>query len=43
MLVGSIPKEIGKLQNVTVLNLSTNQLVGPIPSETGNMRKISTM
>jgi hypothetical protein len=42
-LMGSIPRAIGKLQNLTVLNLSTNQLMGPIPSEIGDMRKISTM
>uniref|UniRef100_A0A0A9DGX0 Protein kinase domain-containing protein n=1 Tax=Arundo donax TaxID=35708 RepID=A0A0A9DGX0_ARUDO len=39
--MGSIPKEIGMLKNLTELDLGTNQLVGPIPSEIGDMAKIT--
>jgi hypothetical protein len=41
--MGSIPKEIGILNNLTELNLGTNQLTGPIPSEIGDMIKIIKM
>lgn len=43
MLMGSIPKEISMLKNLTELNLSTNQLTGPIPREIGDMTKIKKM
>ncbi|XP_015691317.1 probable LRR receptor-like serine/threonine-protein kinase At1g63430 isoform X2 [Oryza brachyantha] len=38
--MGSIPKGIGKLRNLIVLDLSINQLVGSIPSEIGDMPKM---
>jgi hypothetical protein len=41
--MGSIPRDIGKLKNLMELNLSTNQLAGPIPSEIGDMTKITKM
>jgi len=39
--MGSIPKDIGMLKNLIELNLSTNQFAGPIPSEIGDMAKIT--
>jgi Leucine-rich repeat (LRR) protein len=39
--VGSVPKEIGMLKNLTELNLGANKLTGPIPSEIGDMTKIT--
>jgi len=42
-LTGSIPPEIGCLTNLTVLNLSWNQLTGEIPSEIGNMTALNNM
>ena len=41
--MGSIPKDFGKLKNLIELNLSSNQLAGPIPSEIGDMPKIAKM
>lgn len=41
--MGTIPKEIGMLKNLTDLNLGTNQLTGPIPSEISGMTKIKKM
>lgn len=41
--MGSIPKGIGMLHNLIELNLSSNQLAGPIPSEIGDMAKITKM
>ena len=35
-LIGSIPKEIGLLKNLKVLDLGMNQISGPIPHEIGN-------
>jgi Leucine-rich repeat (LRR) protein len=39
--MGSIPKDTGKLKNLIELNLSSNQLAGPIPSEIGDMPNIA--
>lgn len=41
--MGSIPKDIGMLKNLIELNLSSNQLAGPIPIEIGDMEKITKM
>ena len=41
--MGSIPKDIGMLKNLIELNLSYNQLAGPIPSEIGDLAKITKM
>lgn len=40
VLIGTIPKEIGLLQNLKVLDLGSNQLTGPIPLELGNLSNI---
>lgn len=36
-LIGTIPKEVGMLKNLEVLDLGMNQLSGPIPPEIGNL------
>ncbi|XP_010533657.1 PREDICTED: probable LRR receptor-like serine/threonine-protein kinase At1g63430 isoform X2 [Tarenaya hassleriana] len=38
--MGTIPKEIGKLKNLKVLDLGNNLLTGPIPAELGNLSSI---
>lgn len=42
-LIGTIPKEIGLLKNLTVLDLGVNQLTGPIPPEIGKLASITKM
>nr|KAJ0219287.1 hypothetical protein LSAT_V11C300104170 [Lactuca sativa] len=36
-LIGSIPKEIGTLKHLKILDLGMNQLSGPIPSQIGDL------
>nr|XP_025637366.1 probable LRR receptor-like serine/threonine-protein kinase At1g63430 isoform X2 [Arachis hypogaea] len=36
-LIGTIPKELGMLKSLKVLDLGLNQLSGPIPREIGNL------
>uniref|UniRef100_A0A0R0HGM8 NAD(P)-binding domain-containing protein n=1 Tax=Glycine max TaxID=3847 RepID=A0A0R0HGM8_SOYBN len=36
-LVGVIPKELGMLKSLKVLDLGINHLIGPIPPEIGNL------
>lgn len=43
LLIGTIPKEIGLLKSLKVLDLGVNQLTGPIPSELGNLTTIMKM
>lgn len=43
LLIGTIPKEIGMLKSLKVLDLGSNQLTGPIPSEIGNLSSIVKM
>lgn len=43
VLIGTIPKEIGLLKNLKVLDLGSNQLAGPIPLELGNLSNIIKM
>ena len=40
-LTGSIPPEIGNLNNLTELDLSDNDLTGSIPSEIGNLSNLT--
>ena len=40
-LNGSIPREIGNLTGLTILNLSNNTLSGIIPSEIGNLTSLT--
>ncbi|XP_050368277.1 receptor-like protein 33 [Argentina anserina] len=40
---GTIPKEIGQLRSLYVLNLSSNAFTGEIPSTFGNMRAIESL
>ncbi|XWS19721.1 hypothetical protein CRYUN_Cryun31cG0040400 [Craigia yunnanensis] len=39
-ITGSIPREIGDLSNITILNLSHNELSGSIPATIGRLRNI---
>ncbi|XP_022737255.1 LRR receptor-like serine/threonine-protein kinase GSO1 [Durio zibethinus] len=39
-LSGSIPPELGKLENQQILRVSSNRLTGSIPSELGHCKKI---
>lgn len=41
--IGTIPKEIGLLKDLRVLDLGANQLSGPIPPEIGNLNSIIKM
>lgn len=43
LLVGEIPKEIGLLKGLKVLDLGANQLTGPIPPEIGNLSSVKKM
>ncbi|XP_040372485.1 receptor-like protein 7 [Rosa chinensis] len=40
---GTIPKEMGQLRSLHVLNLSSNAFTGEIPSSFGNMRSIESL
>ena len=42
-LIGIIPKELGMLKYLRVLDLGMNQLSGPIPPEIGNLTNLETM
>ncbi|XP_050369366.1 receptor-like protein 35 [Argentina anserina] len=42
-LSGSIPKEIGEMKALIVLNLSGNAFTGEIPSSCGNMRSLESL
>ncbi|WZZ65920.1 hypothetical protein YC2023_077290 [Brassica napus] len=43
ILKGKIPKEIGKLKKLKILDLGNNHLTGPIPAEIGSLSNIKTM
>lgn len=43
ILLGTIPKEIGKLKNLKILDLGNNHLMGPIPAEIGSLSSIMIM
>lgn len=38
--IGPIPREIGTLKSLTVLDLGMNRLSGPIPRELGNLTNV---
>ncbi|RXI01472.1 hypothetical protein DVH24_014821 [Malus domestica] len=40
---GSIPKELGDLKSLYVLNLSSNAFTGEIPSSLGNLQKLESL
>ena len=42
-LIGIIPKEIGMLTFLKILDLGMNQLSGPIPPEIGNLTSLVKM
>ena len=42
-LTGSVPRELGKLANLTELWLSVNDLTGPIPPELGNLTSLEQL
>ncbi|KAG4385802.1 hypothetical protein GLYMA_12G167901v4 [Glycine max] len=42
-LVGVIPKELGMLKSLKVLDLGINHLIGPIPPEIGNLTQVMKM
>lgn len=42
-LLGPVPKELGYLKNLRVLDLGVNQLSGPIPPEFGDLSKAVKM
>lgn len=42
-LLGIIPKELGLLRSLTLLDLGKNELSGPIPPEIGNLTSIVKM
>ncbi|XP_050142668.1 receptor-like protein 7 [Malus sylvestris] len=42
-LSGSIPKELGDLKSLYVLNLSSNAFTGEIPSSLGNLQKLESL
>ncbi|XP_017240152.1 receptor-like protein 9DC3 [Daucus carota subsp. sativus] len=40
---GEVPKVIGELKGLALLNLSHNSLTGPIPSQLGNMKALQSL
>lgn len=42
-LIGIIPKELGMLKSLRVLDLGMNQLSGPIPPEIGDLTILETL
>lgn len=42
-LIGTIPKEVGNLTTLSVLNLNSNHLEGTIPTELGRCTALTTL
>ncbi|KAK3155833.1 hypothetical protein QOZ80_2AG0099290 [Eleusine coracana subsp. coracana] len=42
-LTGGVPKELGELSKVHIVDLSWNRLSGPVPTELSGMRSIETL
>lgn len=42
-LSGTIPAELGNMENLEFLKLAHNELTGPIPSELGNMENLESL
>ncbi|ORY45077.1 L domain-like protein [Rhizoclosmatium globosum] len=42
-LIGSIPREIGNLRNLILLNLAHNKLTGSIPKEFGQLKELHSL
>jgi Leucine-rich repeat (LRR) protein len=43
-IVGTLPKEIGNLQNLVILTLTNNPgLTGPIPAEIANLKSLQIL
>lgn len=42
-LIGTIPKEVGNLTTLSVLNLNSNHLEGRIPTELGRCTALTTL
>lgn len=42
-LIGPLPKELGMLKYLRVLDLGVNQLTGPIPQEIANLASVMKM
>ncbi|CAM6001206.1 unnamed protein product [Sphagnum balticum] len=43
-IVGTLPKEIGNLQNLVILSLTSNPgLTGPIPAEIANLKSLQIL
>jgi hypothetical protein len=43
LLFGTIPKQLGSLRNLRVLDLGANRLAGPIPPELSGLSSVSVM
>ena len=39
-MTGTIPTELGQLEMLEGLDLSNNALMGPLPSEVGNLQRL---
>ena len=43
LLFGTIPRQLGSLRNLRVLDLGANRLAGPIPAELSGLSSVSVM
>lgn len=42
-LVGTIPRQLGNLSNLKILNLEKNRLTGAVPYELGMLEKLTVL